>query len=273
VAIINIKEKGRTMLKAVFQGTLWLMVSSLLVACGSLQNRLYSNTDAEDLKSAKGTLLIMMERNDNAEPFTTRLFVNKGYLHMSDTRSPADYMVFNRSEQTIYNVTSEDKTILVIRNKALNIQPPMALNYQEISQPSAAIPQVNGQQTTHYKFTANGEHCYDAVVMPDDFMPDVVAALREFRTVLAAEHATTVLNMPAELQDACDLSLNVFHPTQHMDHGLPIREWDRRGYQRFLKDYRENIPASEGTFDLPKGYERYSIGDVLTNSETSPENY
>lgn len=259
------------------------MIAGLLVgltACSALQTA--TPKTEEELKAAPGTLLIMMESNAVEPTFTTRIFVNEGYLHMSDSRSPADYMVFNRTEKTIYNVTTDDKTILVIRNKPVDIEPPIKLDYQEESQPSGAIPKIDGNQATHYLFMANGKHCYDAVVMPEGFMPDVVAAMREFREVLAGEHATTVDRTPKELLDACDLSVNIFHATQHLDHGLPIREWDQHGYQRFLKDYRENMQPSEDTFVLPKDFERYSVGDVLAadksgdvnpavNTETSAE--
>jgi hypothetical protein len=235
----------------------------LLTACAG--QTIKPKTQVE-LKNAPGTLLIMLERDQGSETFTTRIFVNEGYLHMSDERSPADYVLFNRREQTIYNVNQEDKTILVIRNKPVDVKSPLTLDYQEESQPSGAIPTINGKSATHYKFMANGKHCYDSVVMPKDFMPDVLAAMREFRQVLAGEHATTVLHTPKDLLNACDLSLNVFHATKHMDHGLPIREWDRQGYQRFMKDYKTELQATEGTFDLPKDFERYSIGDVLVKT-------
>jgi len=242
-----------------------LLAGFLLAALAACANQATKPT-AEmiaKLKDAPGTMLIMMEREQGSEPFTTRIFINEGYLHMSDVRSPDDFVLFNRKEKTIYNVNQDDKTILVIRNKPIKIKSPIALDYQEESQPSAAIPKINGKQATHYQYTANGKHCYDAVVMPKDFMPDVVSAMREFRLVLAGEHATTVNRTPKSLLDACDLSLNIFYATKHMDHGLPIREWDKQGYQRFLKDYRTDVQAKEGSFDLPKDFEQYSIGDVL----------
>ena len=258
-------KQGKVTIKTFFsRGMRKGMVAGVLVsltACSALQ--MAKPKTVEELNNAPGNLLIMVEHNAGEGSFTTRIFVNEGYMHMSDTRSPADYMLFNRKEKTIYNVTTEDKTILVIRDKPVNIQSPIKLDYQEESQPSSAIPKINGKQATHYQYTANGKHCYDAVVMPKDFMPDVTAAMREFREVLAGEHATTVDRTPKELLDACDLSVNIFHATQHLDHGLPIREWDQHGYQRFLKDYRENLQASEGTFDLPKDFKRYSVGDVL----------
>ena len=240
-----------------------------VTACSTMHTN--KTKTAEELKAEPGTLLIMTEQSAGDGPFTTRLFINEGYLHMSDSRTPSDFMVFNRKEQTIYNVTSAEKTILVIRNKPVTIEPPIKLDYQEVSQPSSAIPSVEGKTATHYLFNANGKHCYDAVVMPNEFMPDVLAAMREFRQVLAGEHATTVLNTPKDMLDACDLSLNIFYPSKHMDHGLPIREWDRHGYQRFLKDYRENLQASEGTFDLPEDYQRYSIGDLLVGDQKSKD--
>jgi hypothetical protein len=238
-----------------------LIVSVGLAACAG-QFMKPEKTEAE-LKEAPGTILIMLEREAGSPEFTSRLFINEGYLHLSDARSPADFVLFNRREQTIYNVNQADKTIMVIRNKPVEVESPIELDYQEESQPSAAIPKIEGKAATHYRYVANGKHCYDAVVMPKDFLPDVVAAMREFRQVLAGEHATTVDQIPRDVLDACDLSLNIFHATKHMEHGLPIREWDRHGYQRFLKDYRTGVQADVGTFDLPKDFERYSVGDVL----------
>ena len=213
-------------------------------------------------KKNMGTLLIFSEREAGSTPFTTRIFVNSEYIHMSDSLSPADFMLFNRAERTIYNVTRDEKTILVIRDRPHNVKPAIEINYEEKSQPSSAIPKVDGRQATHYQYLANGKRCYDAVVLGGDFMPDVVSALREFRQVLANEHASTVNNMPREIMDACDMAVNVFYATKHMNHGLPIREWNTKGYQRFLKDYRENLAAPDSTFELPKDYEQYTMSDA-----------
>ena len=213
-------------------------------------------------KNNMGPLLIFSEREAGSESFTTRIFVNSEYMHMSDSLSPADFVLFNRAERTIYNVTRDEKSILVIRDRPHNIKPPIEIKYEEESQPSSAIPRINGRQATHYQYLANGKRCYDAVVLGGDFMPDVLAALREFRQVLANEHASSVNNEPKEMMDACDMAVNVFFATKHMDHGIPIREWNTKGYQRFLKDYRENLAAPDSTFVLPKDYHQYTMSDA-----------
>ena len=178
----------------------WLVVLMAgLSACASQTPRPEAETtpqaeaEAGPELSKPGTVLIMVEREAGSqESFTTRLFVNPDYLHISDSRSPSDYILFNRAEQTIYNVTSGDRTIMVIRDKEVTVKPPIEIRFEEESQPSSAIPKIDGQQATHYRYTVNGKHCYDTVVLPEDFMPDVLAAMREFRLVLAGEHATTV---------------------------------------------------------------------------------
>ena len=220
-----------------------------------------SQSSSADQKNV-GTLLIFSEREAGSESFTTRIFVNSEYMRMSDSLSPADFVLFNRAERTIYNVTQDEKSILVIRDRPHNVKPAIEIKYEEEAQPSNAIPKIDGRQATHYQYLANGKRCYDSVVLGGDFMPDVLAALREFRQVLANEHASSVNNVPKEMMDACDIAVNVFFATKHMDHGLPIREWNTKGYQRFLKDYREKVSAPDNSFVLPKGYEQYSMSDA-----------
>lgn len=220
-----------------------------------------SQSSSDDKKNI-GTLLIFSEREAGSESFTTRIFVSARYMRMSDSLSPADFVLFNRAERTIYNVTRDEKSILVIRDKPHNVKPPIDIKYEEESQPSNAIPKINGRQATHYQYLANGKRCYDSVVLGGDFMPEVLAALREFRQVLANEHANSINNVPREMMDACDMAVNVFYATKHMDHGIPIREWNTRGYQRFLKDYRENIIAPISSFELPKDFKQFSMSDA-----------
>jgi hypothetical protein len=253
----------------------WLaMMMAGLAACAAPgvkpeaeEARAQAEAPAEPPKSKPGTVLVLEEREAGSkETFTTRLFANADYLRIADSRSPDDFILLNRAEQTLYSVNNRDRTILVIRNKEVVAKPPIEIRVEEESQPSSAIPKIDGQQATHYRYLVNGKHCYDVVTLPEDFMPEALAAMREFRQVLAGEHATTVDKTPPEMLDACDLALNIFEPVKHMEHGIPIREWDRHGYQRFLKDYARDVMVETAILELPKDFERYSVGDVLVGN-------
>ena len=233
--------------------------SSLLMACATSTQQ----GDMEDEeKKNKGTLMLFSVKEPGTEVYRSEIFVNKSVMVMQDSRAGKDFLLFDRKTQTIYSTNSADQTIFVIKPKPLTAKSPIALEVVETSQPSGAIPKVESMRATHYRYEVNGEHCYDAVAMPAEFMPEVAAAMKEFRTVLAAEHATTLDSMPEDTLDPCDLAQNIFYATKHYEHGLPIREWDRKGNQRFLLDYKKDVNLDPKGYELPKEYRQYSISDM-----------
>ncbi|MCI0508051.1 MAG: hypothetical protein L0Z73_18380 [Gammaproteobacteria bacterium] len=236
-----------------------LCFSILLTACESMAP---ATGDAAKVKDENlGVFMIFSEREQaGTELFKSRMFINKYYIYINDDRFPDDFLLFDRQKQTIYTVTHVNKTIFVIKPKEITREPPIEIKYEAVSQPSSAIPKVSGRTATHYRYDANGVHCYDAVTLEKTFLPDVVQALREYRLVLAGEHASTVHAMPLETHDACDLALNIYYAAKHLDTGLPLREWDQRGYLRFMLDYRLDFKFDENKFNLPADYKEYSVG-------------
>lgn len=242
-----------------------LLVSGLLLVllatgCAVTQKK-GDNTAQEDSEYTQpGMLMIFSEREAGSpKSFRTSMFVNKNYLFLADSRSRNDFILLDRARKTIYSVTNGDKTILVIESRPVTIKPPIKIDYEEKSQPSAAIPMVQGRHAYHYRYFANGKQCYDSVTIDPDFMPDVARAMREFRTILAGEHAKSVGRIPSDMYDACDLAVNVFYPTRHIAHGIPLREWDQNGYQRFMLDFKLNFKLKKSLIKMPADYKRYSI--------------
>lgn len=230
-----------------------------LLACSSAPKINYPVVQKEETPENVGALLYFSVKESGTDYYQSKVFVNKDVMVVKDSRAENDFLLFDRKSQTIYSTNSEGKTIFVIKPKPIEIQPPIAIDYAETSQPSSAIPKVQDMQATHYRYNANGEHCYDAVTMPEKFLPVVTEAMKEFRLVLAGEHASTLGSIPEELQDACDLAVNIFYAAKHYEHGLPIREWDRKGYQRFLRDYNTGVTMDPKEYELPKEYKQYSI--------------
>jgi hypothetical protein len=241
---------------------LMLSFSVLLTACESMAPATGDAAKADAVKDENlGLFMIFSERERaGTELFKSRMFVNKHYLYMNDDRFPEDFLLFDREKQTIYSVTHLNKTIFVIKPKEVTGDPPIEIKYEAESQPSSAIPKVSGRTATHYRYDANGKHCYDAITLEKTFLPDVVNALREYRLVLAGEHAGTVHAMPANTHDACELAVNIYYAAKHLETGLPLREWDQRGYLKFMLDYRLDFKFDKTKFTLPADYKEYSVG-------------
>lgn len=220
---------------------------------------LLNSSATENKPDQKGVLLVYSEKEPGGPTYTSRAYIDSNYLYFKDERNPEDFVLFKRKDKVIYSVNHSDKTILVIKNRPVSVPSPIPIDYVEESQPSAAIPKVDNRQATHFRYSANGVHCYDAVALQKDFLPDVVQALKEYRLVLAGEHAFTLPRMPAETHDACDLALNIFDAAKHLEHGLPIREWDQQGFLRFMTDYRVDYHMEPERFKLPDGYREYSV--------------
>ncbi len=236
------------------------LLASVLVACSSAPKINYPVVEKEEKPKNAGALLIFSVKEPDADLYESRIFVNKEVMVVKDSRSENDFLLFDRKTRTIYSTNSDAKNIFVIKPKGIKIQPPITIDYVETSQPSSAIPKVQDMQATHYRYDANGEHCYDAVVMPEEFLPVVNEAMKDYRLVLAGEHASTLNTIPKDMQDACELAVNIFYAAKHYEHGLPIREWNRKGYQRFLRNYKTGVSIDPKEYELPKDYERYSIG-------------
>ena len=226
------------------------------------------NNTANNQQSAKdpktnGVMIFFSEREPGSELFASRMFVSKKILYIDDDVTPNDFLLFDRESQTIYSVNSADKSVFVIKPKQITIDPPIEIDYQEESQPSAAIPKVSGVKATHFRYRANGKHCYDAVATEKEFLPDVSKALTEYRNVLAAEHATSVHRTPKDLLDACDLALNVFHASMHLRNGVPLREWDQKGFLKFMVNYRMDFDIKPEKLVIPEDYRQYSVNNQI----------
>lgn len=238
-----------------WSGTLLLV--SVITGCETSPSK---PAQKSELGDDYGVLLSFSERERaGTELFKSRWYLTKNFIYMYDERMPSDFLLFDRNKRTIYSVTKANKTVFVIRPKDVKGASPIKLQYVSESQPSSAIPKVSGRVATHYRYNANGKQCYDAVTLEKDFLPEVVAAIKEYRQVLAGEHASTVHSMPMDTHDPCDLAVNIYHASQHLDTGLPLREWDQKGFLRFMVDYKLNHKMDTAKFNIPKDFKEFSL--------------
>lgn len=207
-----------------------------------------------------GVSLLYTEKEAGGEENSIRMYVNGEFLRIDDLSAPKDFILFDRKKRTIYNVIGDEKSVSVISPMPVTAAPPLPIVMTEEKHESAAV--TRGAENTkgyYYKFFANGATCYNTVVA-ENYLPDVVKAFGEFRTVLAGEHATALGNLPPDQWDACDLGLNIFYPTYYLQFGFPVREWNDKGYSKFLREAQHGVLIDPAMITIPADYARYPFG-------------
>jgi hypothetical protein len=240
-----------------FQTVLLLVGVFGIVGCAT---EAMHSEDAPVDPSKVGVSLLYAEKEAGSPENGLRMFVNTEFMRIDDLSAPNDFILFDRKKRTIYNVIAAEKSASVISPRPVTAAPPIPIKYTEEKHESAAV--TRGAENTkgyYYKFFANGAACYN-VVVAENYLPDVVKAFEEFRTTLAGEHATSLGNLPPDRLDACDLALNIFYPTYHLQFGFPVREWDDKGYSKFLREAQHGVVIDPAMLTIPTDYARYPFG-------------
>lgn len=214
-------------------------------------------------ETPQGLMLTYQEREPGAEaPFTTRTLVTEDFLRLDDGEESADYVVFDRDQQTIYSVDRMNESVLVIEPRAVNEEPgmPLELGEEAVALGNALPEVVEGEAAQRYRYSVNDELCTEMVTVPGLY-DDAVAALSEFLTVLAGQHGDVLAMVPAEMRSGCDMATHIFAPTRHLRYGLPVWEESATGSSRRLTAHDPDWQPDPALFALPEGYERYSLGD------------
>ncbi len=213
---------------------------------------------AADLNS---TMLLYQAQEPGVGSYPSRILITEQAVRMDDGDNEADYLVFDRKRLLISSVSHGDQTVFEIPSREIAQKPPVALKRRSEAVAVKDVPEVGGKPPQQHRLYVNGALCYSVVAVPG-LLDDAVAALSEFRRVLAGEHAKALPHMPADVQEPCDLALNTFHPGWQLQFGLPIREWDELGNGQLLMDFKESFPVDASLFELPKGYRHYSTDSL-----------
>ena len=214
-----------------------------------------------DASRATGvTLLTYTEQEAGVEPYPLRILVNAQFMRFDDGYDAGNFMLMDRDTRTVYSVSHEDKSILVLADYPDTAAIPAGIALAEERDADADAPQIAGTQPVYIRFLANGAVCYHAVVVPG-LLDQVSAALAEYATILGNRQFSDMDSVPEDMRTPCFLSRYVYTPARHLHDGLPVSEWDEAGYRRTLVDYRENATVDAALFELPEGYERFRLDE------------
>ena len=231
--------------------TAGIALAALLVAgCG--------NSKAPAQESTTVTLLLYQEEEAGIEPYPVRVMINPDFVRFDDGHAGSDFMLIERATRTIYNVSHEEHSILVIANPPLAHQLPNDLLLTEERDIDDSAPLIAGKHPVHIRYLANGEECYQAIVVPG-LLPEATAGLASLAVILGERQLGELQSVPKELQTPCFLSRYVYAPQRHLQEGLPVQEWDAAGYRRTLTDFRAGETVSRELFELPLDYQRMQL--------------
>ncbi len=239
-----------------------LLILVIMAACKPTDNAQVAAPQSGGPQAATSQIvaisLTFQEEEQGIEPYLTRSLVTAGHLRMDEGRDEGDFLLFDRRDGTIYSVTHQDQTILKIMRRPVDIEPPSSLIFGQDSKQDAMAPRVDGKTPVQHTLSANGEPCYNVIAV-EGMLDDVRLAMRDYLQTLAGEQAANLDKTPFDMQTPCMLANLIYKPTQHLDYGFPIAEWDYRGYRRTLLDYKMDVIFDGELFQVPQAYRVISL--------------
>lgn len=204
-------------------------------------------------------ILSYEEREAGTDSYVVRILVSSGYVRLDDGYAASDFALLDRQSRTVFSVSHEDRSILVIENQPNDTAPSPAIELTVSRTTDTAAPAIAGKQPVQIGYLANGDLCFQAVTVPG-IMEEAVAGMAEYVEVLAERQLNNMESVLASMQTPCFLSRYVHAPSRHYRDGLPVQEWDETGYSRMLTDFSANETVPAALFELPAEYERFSPG-------------
>lgn len=227
----------------------------LLSACGKPGD----SADSTAQMVTGVNILSYEEREAGTDSYIVRIMVTSGYVRFDDGYAASDFALLDRQSRTVFSVSHEDRSILVIENQPNDTVPSPAIELTVSRTTDADAPVIAGRQPVQIDYLANGDLCFRAVMVPG-IMEEAVAGMAEYAEVLAERQLNNMESVPASMQTPCFLSRYVHAPSRHYRDGLPVQEWDETGYSRTLVDFGANETVPAALFVLPAEYERFTPG-------------
>jgi hypothetical protein len=209
---------------------------------------------ASALAEQTTTLLVYKVWEQGVGNYTSRVLVTPQFVRLDEGEGTLDYTLFDREQDIIYNISSEDRTALVINPPAAELQPPRDLKLDHQITVDAGAPKISGQAPQNVTLLVDGEVCRQMVTVPG-LLPEAMDGLRDLQRVLARVQAATLGAFPADMLSRCDLADDVHAALRPLEHGLPIQERTERR-SRSLVDFNAAYVVEDAVLEIPSGYAR-----------------
>jgi len=195
-----------------------------------------------------------MDQPPDSGGYVTRMLVTDRYLRMDFGQDGDDFVLFDRKAQRVYNVTHDQRQILLIEPGTVSVPKPEKWEVSE-----NVLTEDRGKRT--YDLEVNGIRC-SRITAADMLLPDVTQALGDFYELLSATQAATYLATPVEMRNPCELARHILEPRRWLKYGFPLYEADGDGSVRRLLGYQTGVQERPKLFALPASYRTISMRDM-----------
>lgn len=203
-----------------------------------------------------------MDQQANAGGYVTRFLVTERYLRMDFGQDRDDYVLFDRRENVVYNVTHEQRQIFLIEPGEVTVPKPEKWSVDE-----DMLADERGKRT--FDIAVNGTRCSRITASPT-FLPEVAQALGAFNELMRATQAATYLVTPPEMRHPCELARYILEPKRWLQNGLPLHEANVDGSIRRLLNYQTGVPVRLGLFAPPDAYRTIRMRDMQGRGDAAP---
>lgn len=184
-----------------------------------------------------------------------RYIVNNNYLRIDNGDDNADFILFDTKQKIIHSINHEDRTILKIENKQWQI-PEFDFKVNIQQEIMHAAPKISNKQVFSYIVKADDVACTQVSIIKGMYAEDM-QVFYQYQQVLSGQQVATLKNTPKELHTPCFLIDQVYHSGKYYLQGLPVHISYSRGYEKFLKDYKEGEFDAQ-LFIKPDAYSEYT---------------
>ncbi|VAW86555.1 hypothetical protein MNBD_GAMMA18-1108 [hydrothermal vent metagenome] len=220
----------------------WFKVLSVAL-CG-LSVTACSTTQIKEVSSARGTLVEFTEKV--GEQSTRLVYLVHADVVRVDYGNGGSYTLFDRRTQTLYDVNARDETVTIIEGaKPILTEQELGLT---ITENESRL--VKGGASTHFRFEKKGMVCLNVVGM-SDLLPAVEVAIAEMATVRANDPRLADID-----PQSCEYIVRIFANSKTEIVGLPVRQWNKDGYSKFMDTYQVQIDleGNSAWYKLPEWY-------------------
>ena len=181
---------------------------------------------------------------DPGDPsYLTRILVTPDFLRMDDGNDGGDFVLLDRRQRQVTNVTRDNKLAMVFSAGTLP------------SKPAGWKPRLDTHPaapgTQRFSLVLKDVVCSEGVAARSA-APDAARAMAELKSVLAAMQYRVWAGAPRELQHDCDLANLVWESGATLELGLPLEEREYTGRTRQLESESKQ-PMQPELFRVPDG--------------------